>query len=125
MYSCVVSALMDYIRFFLSIFVEVALFSTGIVLTLVVVILVIKAILKGKQPKDNWESEANSFIEHHQMHVAEAVEDDTVDGNNDGDRYQKILIKNPFRVPVSLEKIQNQKPWKSRAVPTVSVTQVS
>ena len=102
------------------------MFSTGIVLTLAVVALVVKAIVKGKQPNDSWEGEAmNSFIEHHQEHMsAKDTVDEGMAKSDYTDHHQKIWINNPFRVPVSFEKIQNQKPWKSRAVPTVSVTQV-
>ena len=97
---------------------EIGLFVGGILVTLTMIILIIKSIIKLKRPKRAWEEdESNNFIEQ------TAKSSDEKEG---GENRPKIFMReHNFHLPLSYEKIQNQKPWKHRAVPTVSVTQVS
>ncbi|XP_066912265.1 synaptotagmin-7-like [Clytia hemisphaerica] len=99
---------------------EIGLFVGGILVTLTMIILIIKSIMKLKRPKRAWEEdESNNFIEQTQK------SSDEKDGDGKGNRPKIFMREHHFHLPLSYEKIQNQKPWKHRAVPTVSVTQHS
>jgi len=90
------------------------LFVIAILLTILLITIFIRAIVKLREKKTtDSDDEGKDFIENPSLGDEES-------GENQG----SIYYQNNFRLPVSYQKIQNQKPWKHRNVPTVSVTQV-